>query len=105
MVNVGLVIGPVTPSARQAPRTNVVLPVPISPRSSTTSPGRSSAARAAAAASVSEALEVLIGRAQAQAESREQQREAGEDELARVAAGVGQGAASRGARGPGGRGG
>src|ERR1700742_4709301 len=31
MVNVGLVTGVVTPNARQAPRTNVVLPAPTSP--------------------------------------------------------------------------
>ena len=33
----------VTPSARAAPRTNVVLPAPSSPETSTTSPGRSAA--------------------------------------------------------------
>ena len=36
---VGLVTGCVTPSARQAPRTNVVLPAPSSPETVTTSPG------------------------------------------------------------------
>jgi hypothetical protein len=42
--NVGLVIGPLAPSARSAPRTNVVLPAPSSPETSTTSPGRSALA-------------------------------------------------------------
>ena len=37
-MNVGLVTGEVTPSARQAPRTNVVLPEPSSPETLTTSP-------------------------------------------------------------------
>src|SRR3954449_2867097 len=52
MVNVGLVTFAVTPSARQAPRTNVVLPAPSSPLTSTTSPGPRSAASRAPAASV-----------------------------------------------------
>src|SRR4051794_20207313 len=52
MVNVGLVTFAVTPSARQAPRTNVVFPAPSSPLTSTTSPGSSVAARRAPAASV-----------------------------------------------------
>ena len=38
MLNVGLVTGSLTPSARAAPRTSVVLPEPSSPRTSTTSP-------------------------------------------------------------------
>ena len=38
MLKVGLVTGSVTPSARAAPRTSVVLPEPSSPRTSTTSP-------------------------------------------------------------------
>ena len=38
MLNVGLVTGSLTPSARAAPRTSVVLPAPSSPRTSTTSP-------------------------------------------------------------------
>ena len=41
IVNVGLVTGPSTPSARHAPRTNVVLPEPSSPETVTTSPGSS----------------------------------------------------------------
>src|SRR5439155_5033081 len=53
IVNVGLVTGTVTPSARQAPRTNVVLPEPSSPLTSTTSPGASASASRAPAASVS----------------------------------------------------
>ena len=59
-MNVGLVTGPRTPSARQAPRTNVVLPLPSSPLTSTTSPGRSRAASSAPAASVSAALRLTI---------------------------------------------
>src|SRR3954453_10403098 len=55
MVNVGLVTGTRTPSARHAPRTNVVLPAPSSPDTRTTSPGRRPAARSAASASVSAA--------------------------------------------------
>ena len=39
--NVGDVTGPSTPRLRSAPRTNVVLPAPSSPETSTTSPGRS----------------------------------------------------------------
>src|SRR5215831_20366430 len=53
MVNVGLETGPVTPSARAAPRTKVVFPAPSSPATATTSPGRSRAARRAATAPVS----------------------------------------------------
>src|SRR5918997_502725 len=53
MVKVGLVIGPSTPSERQAPRTSVVFPVPSSPETVTTSPSLRSAARRAPTASVS----------------------------------------------------
>src|SRR3954469_21780463 len=88
MVNVGLVTGPETPSAWQAPRTNVVLPAPISPRTSTMSPGASRAARSAAAASVPAGLELLIGRAHAQAGPGQHQREAGEEHQAQVGARV-----------------
>src|SRR4051794_8830944 len=52
MVKVGLVTFAVTPSARHAPRTNVVLPAPRSPLTSTTSPASRSAASLAPAASV-----------------------------------------------------
>src|SRR5438445_11095634 len=52
-MNVGLVTGRSTPSARHAPRTKVVLPAPSSPETVTTSPGRRSAASPAANASVS----------------------------------------------------
>src|SRR3972149_941771 len=55
MVKVGLVTGAVTPSARQAPRTKVVLPDPSSPATVTTSPTSSRAATRAAIASVSPA--------------------------------------------------
>src|SRR5690349_23198872 len=53
MVNVGLDTGSRTPSARAAPRTNVVFPVPSSPETVTTSPARNRAASRAASASVS----------------------------------------------------
>src|SRR4051812_6672140 len=56
MVNVGLVTGPSTPSARQAPRTKVVLPLPSSPCTSTTSPGSSRRPSSAPRASVASAL-------------------------------------------------
>src|SRR6266540_897814 len=52
-VYVGLVTGSSTPSARAAPRTNVVLPAPSSPETVITSPDTSSAASAAAMRSVS----------------------------------------------------
>ena len=54
-MNVGLVTGAVTPSARLAPRTNVVLPEPSSPETVTTSPGTRRTARSAAIRSVSPA--------------------------------------------------
>ena len=50
---VGLVTRSRTPSAEQAPRTNVVFPVPSSPDTVTTSPGASRARGRAASASVS----------------------------------------------------
>src|SRR5215475_10801175 len=53
MVKVGLVTCPRTPSARHAPRTNVVFPEPRSPETVTTSPGSSCAASSAAMRSVS----------------------------------------------------
>src|SRR5436305_8722807 len=53
MLNVGLRTGTLTPRARQAPRTKVVLPAPRSPSTSTTSPGRSRRASSAPRASVS----------------------------------------------------
>src|SRR6185503_11522215 len=61
MVKVGLVTGPATPSARHAPRTNVVLPLPSSPLTSTRSPGRSDFASSAPSRSVSaEEAELLF---------------------------------------------
>src|SRR5215213_10926684 len=96
MVKVGLVTGPVTPSARSAPRTNVVLPAPSSPESSTTSPGRSSRASSAPSASVSAADAVCsagdaIGGAAPERQARhEQHPAAGRDET-----GVGPGARER----------
>src|SRR6185437_2421718 len=56
-VYVGLVIGPVTPRARQAPRTKTVFPTPSSPDTWTTSPTARTAATAAPRRSVSSALE------------------------------------------------
>src|SRR4051795_12789832 len=53
MVNVGLVTFAVTPSARHAPRTKVVLPAPSSPLTRTTSPAWSCPASRPPAASVS----------------------------------------------------
>src|SRR5580698_4239279 len=58
MLNVGLVTGSVTPNARAAPLTSVVLPAPSSPRTSTTSPGRNCPASSAPSASVSAGAEV-----------------------------------------------
>ena len=55
-MNVGEITGSPTPSSRQAPRIRVVFPAPSSPDTSTTSPGRSSAASRAPIPSVSEAL-------------------------------------------------
>src|SRR5207342_147560 len=55
MVKVGLATGAVTPSARHAPRTKVVLPEPSSPETETTSPGRRRTATRAPTASVSSA--------------------------------------------------
>src|SRR5688500_17911352 len=59
--NVGLVTASVPPSARSAPRTNVVLPAPRAPETSTTSPGRSWAARPAPARSVPAGPSVSLG--------------------------------------------
>src|SRR6266581_6641469 len=53
MVKLGLVTWSVTPSARAAPRTNVVLPLPSSPATSTRSPGERRRASSAPTASVS----------------------------------------------------
>src|SRR3954466_5099461 len=83
MVNVGLVTGSSTPSARAAPRTNVVLPAPRSPATSTTSPGRRSTASAAPSASVCSAEVVLLRlapQARAQADAGEQEPAPGEGE-------------------------
>src|SRR6476469_10279923 len=93
MVNVGLVTGPATPSARSAPRTNVVFPAPRSPETSTTSPGRSDAARDAARASVSagEAVSVAaIGGATAQRQPEGDERHAGQRDGDDVEAGARQ---------------
>src|SRR5215218_3866757 len=95
MVNVGLVTGTPTPSARHAPRTNVVLPAPSSPEMSTTSPGCSPAASAAARASVSAAAAVSVStlaagmRPAPQREAGEQERDAGGGEREDVEAGAG----------------
>src|SRR5687767_5640159 len=61
IVKLGLVTGVVTPSARHAPRTNVVLPLPSSPLTRTMSPGRSVFASSAPSRSVSaEEAELLF---------------------------------------------
>ena len=65
IVNVGLVTRSCTPSARHAPRTNVVFPAPSSPDTVTTSPLRSSAATRAASDSVSSADEVCVSTGEA----------------------------------------
>src|SRR6476646_7348726 len=89
MVNVGLVTGPATPSARSAPRTNVVLPAPRSPETSTTSPGRSDAARASVSAG--EAVSVAaIGGATAQRQPEGDERHAGQRDGDDVEAGARQ---------------
>src|SRR5438552_12648284 len=58
MLKLGLVTGSRTPSARAAPRTSVVLPVPSSPLTSTTSPPTSPALSSAPIDSVSAGAEV-----------------------------------------------
>src|SRR2546430_15688445 len=64
MVKVGLVTGTSIPSVRQAPRTNVVLPVPSSPETVATSPTRSPRAIRPARRSVSSGEdEVSLSRA------------------------------------------
>src|SRR4051812_13333424 len=94
MVNVGLVTGTPTPSARHAPRTNVVLPAPSSPETSTTSPGPRPAASSAASASVSAAAAVSVStlaagmRPAPQREAGEQERHAGGGEREDVEAGA-----------------
>src|SRR3954470_24224698 len=95
MVNVGLVTGPVAPSAPRGPRARGVFPVPSSPCRRTTSPGRSVAASAAPRASVASGEVVRTGplgagiagaQPQAQADAAEEQRDAGGDEPALVEA-------------------
>src|SRR3954469_4794755 len=94
IVNVGLVTGTRTPSARHAPRTNVVLPAPSSPDTSTTSPGSSVAARSAASASVScaEAVSALAAgmRPAPEGEAAQQEHEADRGDRKDVEAGAGQ---------------
>src|SRR3954470_18480840 len=85
---VGDVIGPVTPSARRAPRTNVVFPAPSSPETSTTSPGFRPAASSAPARSVASGPSVTEARTERDAGT--QQEHAAERERPRVDARVGQ---------------
>src|SRR3954454_12335183 len=95
------------PSARHAPRTNVVLPAPRSPETRTTSPGSSVAARSAASASVSgaEAVSALAAgmRPAPEGEAAEQEnkadRGAGEDVEAGARQRLGRGALAGGGRG------
>src|SRR3954471_20968160 len=83
------------PSARHAPRTNVVLPAPSSPETRTTSPGSSVAARSAASASVSgaEAVSALAAgmRPAPEGEAAEQEHEADRGDREDVEAGARQG--------------
>src|SRR5437763_8208631 len=104
MVNVGLVTALRTPSARQAPRTNVVFPAPSSPATRTTSPGFSDTASFAASASVSAGPVVSetlrpsgppIGQP-AQREAGAEQQQAGGDDQAHVQAGAWELLADRG---------
>src|SRR4051812_12749368 len=108
MVNVGLVTGTSTPSARHAPRTNVVLPAPRSPETRTTSPGSSVAARSAASASVSgaEAVSALAAgmRPAPEGEAAEQEHEADRGDREGVEAGARQGLRRGALAGGGGRG-
>src|SRR5271155_5065597 len=105
MPKLGLVTGSVTPSARAAPRTNVVLPAPSSPRTSTTSPGRRRSASCAPIASVSCGPFVstrlapggawgsggsCISRAHTQREADKQQGPADDDQRRHVGAGEGE---------------
>src|SRR4051812_29718430 len=100
-------MGPSTPRLWSAPRTNVVLPAPSSPDTSTTSPGRSSAASRAPARSVSsgpEVSSVRLTEAQAQGGAGAEQQDAGQPGHPGVDAGVGQyGPRSRRGTGRGGR--
>src|SRR3954451_16058381 len=83
------------PSARHAPRTNVVLPAPRSPETRTTSPGCSVAARSAASASVSgaEAVSALAAgmRPAPEGQAAEQEHEADRGDREDVEAGARQG--------------
>src|SRR5213083_1988712 len=102
MLKLGLVTGTSTPSARQAPRTNVVLPAPSSPETSTTSPGPSVAARSAASASVSRA-EVVSAlapgmRPAPEGEAAEQEHEADRGDREDVEAGAWERLLTGGAR-------
>src|SRR3954454_15213804 len=100
-------MGPSTPRLCSAPRTNVVLPAPSSPDTSTTSPGLSSAASRAPARSVSsgpEVSSVRLTEAQAQGGAGAEQQDAGQPGHPGVAPGVGQlGPRSRRGTGRGGR--
>src|SRR3954449_9399654 len=102
-------MGPSTPRLCSAPRTNVVLPAPSSPDTSTTSPGLSSAASRAPARSVSsgpEVSSVRLTEAQAQGGAGAEQQDAGQPGHPGVAPGVGQlGPRSRRGTGRGGGGG
>src|SRR6185436_11141411 len=94
IVNVGLVTGTFTPSARHAPRTKVVLPAPRSPETRTTSPARSVRASPAATASVSAADAVSVTvlavgmRPAPEGEAAEQEHEADRGDREHVEAGA-----------------
>src|SRR5918998_5568369 len=88
---VGLVIASPTPSSRSAPRTNVVLPAPRSPDTSTTSPGRSCAARSAPARSVPSGLSLAaLTQPHPQGDAAREQDGAEQEHRAGVEPGAGQ---------------
>src|SRR5688500_4572685 len=96
MVNVGLVIGPSTPRARAAPRTNVVLPAPSTPDTSTTSPGvrrresRAPAASVSAGPAVSKTSGKRPAHADPQAGAGEDEARAQQRDQRRIAPGAGK---------------
>src|SRR3954463_11224050 len=95
-------IGPATPRLCSAPRTNVLLPAPSSPDTSTTSPGRNPAASRAPAASVASGpavRSVRLTEPHAQRDAGAQQQRAAQPGDPGVDARVGQrGAGRRGGR-------
>src|SRR3954454_21134052 len=100
--NVVDVTGPSTPRLRSAPRTNVVLPAPSSPETSTTSPGASVLASRAPARSVSSGpavSSIRLTEARAEGYATAEQQDAGDGDRPAVDACVGQGRTGRCGRG------